>query len=105
MPADRDERAHGVTRTLDAIATDLDRLEAALAAGVADLPEPVAPDLTTGDVERQRWSEADRARAAALLHRNRALTDQLVARMREQNHARRLLGDIPNLPRYLDTIA
>ena len=101
---DRVGAAHAVDRTLDAITADLDELEAALASGTFDFPEGRAAALVT-DAGARSWTDAQRNRGADLLGRSHVLAAALARRMRETNHARRLLGDAPSQPRYLDTIA
>lgn len=100
---DRVRAAHLVQRTLDAITADLDELEAALASGTLDFPEGRAAALVA-DAGAHTWTDAQRSRGADLLGRSHLLAAALAGRMRETTHARRLLGDAPSQPRYLDTI-
>ena len=101
---DRLGAAHAVERTLDAITADLDELEAALASGTLDFPEGRASALV-GAAGAHTWTEAQRSRGTDLLQRSHLLAAALAGRMRETAHARRLLGDATDQPRYLDTVA
>ena len=101
---DRVGAAHAVECTLDAITADLDELEAALASGALDFPEGRAAPVMA-ESGAHVWTDAQRSRGADLLERSHHLAEALAGRMRETNHARRLLGDAPRQPRYLDTVA
>ena len=101
---DRVGAAQPVERTLDAITADLDELEAALASGALDFPEGRTA-AAIAESGAHIWTDAERRRGTDLLERNEQLAAALAGRMRETSHARRLLGDAPSQPRYLDTIA
>ena len=71
---------------------------------MVDFPEGRSA-VVMADAGAHAWTDAQRSRGNELLQRSHLVAAALAGRMRETSHARRLLGDAPDQPRYLDTIA